>query len=201
MSAATPKLLELKDFCRLSQLKCSGNKAELIDRINKHLSQYKFAPRYLRGLSTSDKFNKKFEIKYSQLYERFKGQKKYSPTPTDVLYKSKNIQKISKYTQEWNNRYPSRSLPEKSKTSGVPLDILKKVYNKGLGAWRGGSHRPGASQQSWGVARVNSFLLCGKTWQFPDHLLVKDAMSRSPRAKRFWKSCNKKLLGVKTRSR
>jgi hypothetical protein len=63
---------------------------------------------------------------------------------------------------------------------------LIAVYNKGLAAWRGGAHRPGASQQSWAVARVNSFLTCGKTFYFPDHLLAKEAMEKSPKAKEFW---------------
>lgn len=199
---SNPTVIELKDFCRMAKLQCSGNKKELINRVNTYLKKYKFAPRYLRDLTPSEKFNKKFEIKYSQLLERFKGKKIYSPTRTDLAWRSKNKQKISKYTQEWGRRHSkSITLKEKSKKSGVPQDILQKVYNKGLAAWRGGSHRPGASQQSWGVSRVNSFLLCGKTWQFPDHLLAREAMRRSPKAVSFWKRCNKKLLGRKTLSK
>ena len=198
----TPKLYELKEFCRMAKLQCSGNKPDLINRVKTYLKKYKFAPRYLTNLSPSEKFNRKFEIKYYQLLERFKGKKIYSPTRIDITYRSQNKQKISKYTQEWNKRYPkSLTLREKSKVSGIPLDILKKVNNKGLAAWRGGSHRPGASQQSWGISRVNSFLLCGKTWQFPDHKLAKEAIERSPKARSFWKRCNKKLLGKKTPSR
>ena len=91
----------------------------------------------------------------------------------------------------------------KSKISGVPLSILKKVYNKGLAAWRGGSHRPGASQHQWGVSRVNSFLTCGKTWYFPDHKLAKEAMNKSPKARNFWskKKCVKSKMGIRSRSR
>jgi hypothetical protein len=94
-------------------------------------------------------------------------------------------------------------IQEKSKKSGVPKSILKKVYNKGLAAWRGGAHRPGASQQSWAIARVNSFLTCGKTFYFPDHLLAKDAMKKSPKAREFWKkqSCKFKKMGKRTPSR
>ncbi|MEK9696738.1 MAG: DUF5824 family protein, partial [Candidatus Poseidoniales archaeon] len=40
--------------------------------------------------------------------------------------------------------------------------ILKQVYNRGMAAWKTG-HRPGASQQQWAYARVNSFLTGGKT--------------------------------------
>ena len=38
----------------------------------------------------------------------------------------------------------------------MPLGILRKVYNRGLAAYKTG-HRPGASQHQWAMARVNSF--------------------------------------------
>ena len=52
-------------------------------------------------------------------------------------------------------------LVKKSDKSGVPYGILKKVYDRGMAAWRTG-HRPGASQQQWAFARVNSMLTGGK---------------------------------------
>ena len=48
-------------------------------------------------------------------------------------------------------------LKKKAEKSGMPYSILKKVYDRGMAAWRGG-HRPGASQQQWAFARVNSFI-------------------------------------------
>jgi len=48
-------------------------------------------------------------------------------------------------------------LKKKADKSGMPYGILKKVYDRGMAAWRGG-HRPGASQQQWAFARVNSFV-------------------------------------------
>ena len=48
-------------------------------------------------------------------------------------------------------------LKNKAEKSGMPYGILKKVYDRGMAAWRGG-HRPGASQQQWAFARVNSFI-------------------------------------------
>ena len=38
----------------------------------------------------------------------------------------------------------------------MPYGILKKVYDRGMAAWRTG-HRPGTTPQQWGMARVNSF--------------------------------------------
>jgi hypothetical protein len=56
------------------------------------------------------------------------------------------------------------SLKKKSEKSGIPLGILRQVYNRGMAAWKTG-HRPGATQQQWGFARVNSFITKGKgTW-------------------------------------
>ena len=48
-------------------------------------------------------------------------------------------------------------LKNKAKKSGMPLGILRKVYNRGVAAWKGG-HRPGTNPQQWGMARVNSFV-------------------------------------------
>ena len=48
-------------------------------------------------------------------------------------------------------------LKKKAEKSGMPYSILKKVYDRGMAAWKSG-HRPGASQQQWAFARVNSFV-------------------------------------------
>lgn len=48
-------------------------------------------------------------------------------------------------------------LKKKAEKSGMPYSILKKVYDRGMAAWKGG-HRPGATQQQWAFARVNSFV-------------------------------------------
>ena len=53
---------------------------------------------------------------------------------------------------------------KKAKAKGkdnVTYGKLKKVYNKGLAAYRTG-HRPGASPNQWAMARVNSVLTGGK---------------------------------------
>ena len=49
-----------------------------------------------------------------------------------------------------------KGLQNKAKKSGMPYSILKKVYDRGMAAWKGG-HRPGATQHQWAFARVNSF--------------------------------------------
>lgn len=48
-------------------------------------------------------------------------------------------------------------LKNKAKETGVPIGILRVIMKRGMAAWKSG-HRPGATQQQWGYARVNSFL-------------------------------------------
>ena len=49
------------------------------------------------------------------------------------------------------------AVKKKAEKTGMPYSILKKVYDRGMAAWRGG-HRPGATQVQWALARVNSFV-------------------------------------------
>ena len=51
---------------------------------------------------------------------------------------------------------PEKSLRDKAEKSGMPYAILKKVFDRGVAAWRTG-HRPGTTPVQWGLARVNSF--------------------------------------------
>ena len=54
----------------------------------------------------------------------------------------------------------SKSLAKKAKKSGFSVSTLRKVYQRGMGAWKSG-HRPGMSPQAWAMARVNSFITGG----------------------------------------
>ena len=59
---------------------------------------------------------------------------------------------------------PKEALKKKSEKSGISYGILKKVFDRGVAAWRTG-HRPGTNPTQWGLARVNSFATKGKgTW-------------------------------------
>jgi len=66
-----------------------------------------------------------------------------------------------------------KGLQNKAKKTGMPYSILKKVYDRGMAAWKGG-HRPGATQQQWAFARVNSFVTKSSgTWGGADKDLAK----------------------------
>ena len=54
------------------------------------------------------------------------------------------------------------SFEDKSKASGISVGTLKKVYRRGVAAWKTG-HRPGTTPSQWGHARVNAFIKKKKT--------------------------------------
>jgi hypothetical protein len=52
------------------------------------------------------------------------------------------------------------ALKKKSKKTGVDMGTLRKIFNRGVAAWRTG-HTPGTNPTQWGLARVNSVLTGG----------------------------------------
>lgn len=54
------------------------------------------------------------------------------------------------------------AIKNKAKETGISYGILKKVFDRGVAAWRTG-HRPGTNPTQWGLARINSFATGGKT--------------------------------------
>ena len=89
-------------------------------------------------------FTDKAHLKAKGLIPRADGTKKKSPQyeeTQDVYHLDEKIAAIVK----------------KAEKSGMPYGILKKVYDRGMAAWRTG-HRPGTTPQQWGLARVNSFV-------------------------------------------
>jgi hypothetical protein len=84
-----------------------------------------------------------------------------------------------------NSQHPAKEVYEsikavknKAEKSGMPYGILKKVYDRGMAAWRGG-HRPGATQVQWALARVNSFVTKSSgTWGGADKDLAKQVKGK-----------------------
>ena len=70
-------------------------------------------------------------------------------------------------------------LVNKSKKSGIAYGILKKVYDRGMAAYKTG-HRPGTTAQQWAFARVNSFITKGSgTWGKADKDLAQKVKGES----------------------
>ena len=120
-----------------------------------------YAPlKYFRGLKTRSGVERRY-------LKMLRGD--YEPFPTDVGVRTRR----SRYTVAFEKKYgtAAKTLPQIARATGVPVWKLRKVYNRGLAAWRTG-HRPGASQHAWAQARVYSFVMGGKTARTADSDLI-----------------------------
>jgi len=149
--------------------------------------------KYFAGLSKTRKVKRAAEIKRFGALD-FKDPKAYVGFQTDKGVKTRK----SGYSQALKRiltkmGYPGvYSLEEKAKITGVPHRFLLESYNRGMAAWRTG-HRPGASEQAWGHARVASLLVCGKTYLTTDADIAEKAKKASKGARDWWSTvCSKK---------
>src|SRR6056300_1714938 len=122
---------------------------EMANKISKHLDQPSYDLNVLRQL-------KKADIPFISTIARNKIYKKTGKFEDRRLY----VEAVA-------------GLQKKADKSGMPYSILKQVYDRGMAAWKSG-HRPGASQQQWAFARVNSFITKSSgTWGGADKDLAK----------------------------
>jgi len=102
----------------------------------------------------------------------------YKPAPGDASAKTKPSKHTKKFKQMYGEmaqhltfedfmveaKGTDTALKKKADKSGMPLGILRQVFNRGVAAWKSG-HRPGTTAVQWGLARVNSFVTKSKgTW-------------------------------------
>ena len=144
-----------------------------------------FTPaKYYAGLTPKEKLKRKAEI------QKYRLKSSTDPSAYVGFKTDKGVPtRKSGYSAKWAKLFPeAKSLPARAKASGVPLKFIKRCYNRGLAAWRTG-HRPGATQQQWGYARVASFLVCGKTYYTADADLVEKAKADSASARKWFNRC------------
>jgi nicotinic acid mononucleotide adenylyltransferase len=150
---------------------------------------YKPAPGDAEAKTKTSKHTKKYRDMYGeaenvkQARERIAREKEQDKQKHDRILdrartqdtRAKNVK-----TEEYElSESAEAALRKKSEKSGIPYGTLKKVYDRGMAAWKTG-HRPGATQQQWGFARVNSFITKGKgTWGGADKDLAKGAKKES----------------------
>jgi hypothetical protein len=89
--------------------------------------------------------------------------KKNFKTPNKVL----SYEEFESSFEGVLNEDTDEALKNKAEKSGISYGILKKVFDRGVAAWRTG-HRPGTTPTQWGLARVNSFIVGGKTRKTAD---------------------------------
>jgi len=125
----------------------------------------KVNPKYLKGLKGKGTYGSKEAMKKE--IDKFAGKKTYQKDwYADHDDEGKRIKtKVSAATKAYKQRFGEqlneanidKALKNKAEKSGIPMSILRQVYNKGKAAWNTG-HRPGASQDQWAMGRVNSFI-------------------------------------------
>ena len=125
------------------------------------------------------KKKKEKETMKDRLLRRFKIKETIDRTvpdlekPKDEIKEKAKMMKAMAMRSEENLDETIKAVQNKAKKTGMPYSILKQVYNRGMAAWKGG-HRPGATQQQWALARVNSFVTKSSgTWGGADKDLAK----------------------------
>jgi hypothetical protein len=115
--------------------------------------------RYLpKKLSAKDrKKQSNMLLKSRRLY---KQNKYYTRKPVKTF-----LSKTSKHILKARKMYGIEKIgatDELSKKSGCSKSSLKKIINKGAGAYYSSGSRPNQTAQSWGIARLASALTSGK---------------------------------------
>lgn len=126
--------------------------------------------KYHSGLSKSTKEKRDAHFKKGAKMDD-DNPEAYKPAPGDAEAKTKESKYTKKYKEKFGeeviNESADEAIRKKSEDSGISFSILKKVYERGFAAWRTG-HRPGTTPHQWAMARINSFLVGGKTRKTAD---------------------------------
>ena len=164
---------------KMAQLKRDGVKQiEIISEGERALARDKATDqpkKYVSGLT--DKQKKAHDRHLEKQGKKSDSDKSaYKQSPADKVAKTKPSKHTNKFKQMYGEDYLNEKiagLEKKAKKSGMPYSILKKVYDRGMAAWKGG-HRPGTTPQQWAFARVNSFTTKSSgTWGKADKDLAK----------------------------
>ena len=127
-----------------------------------------------RTLTDKEKDDKEHNVmKLKKHMDTFKD--RYGKDAKSVMYAiaTRDAKKEKRYKEEVQLDEKIKGLINKSEKSGISYSILKKVYDRGMAAWKTG-HRPGTTPQQWAFARVNSFITKGKgTWGGADKDLAR----------------------------
>lgn len=133
---------------------------ELIESAEKSTNEAKNHPdKYFKGVS-KDKVSKRKKDFEKNAKKSDNDPSAYEPMTGD----DGESEKESKYTKKYREMFSEsiEAVKKKSEETGIPYKYLKKVYDRGLAAWKTG-HRPNTTAHQWALARINSFATGGKT--------------------------------------
>ena len=123
--------------------------------------------KYYSKLSRKDKKKQLRSLKKSQKSYK-KG--KYFTRPKLKSFKEKK----SSWTQKFHKLHPNaKTLKQISDATGIPKPALSAVKKKGMGAYYSSGSRPNQTAESWGLARMYSYILGGPTRKVDNHITEK----------------------------
>ena len=127
--------------------------------------------RYYSGLSKKDKKKQLKSLRKSRRsYRTKRGKKRYYIRPKLKSFKEKK----SSWTQKFKKKYPkAKTITEISEVTGIPRKALMAVKKKGMGAYYSSGSRPNQTAQSWGLARMYSYIMGGPTRKIDKHITDK----------------------------
>ena len=111
---------------------------------------------YMRDVKVTSSIADAYRSMYAKPNEDILNEELIDSLIEDV--RDEEIEDIAEYLDENENLDESKGLAAKAKKSGISVGTLRKVYNRGMAAWKTG-HRPGTTPQQWGMARVNAFIV------------------------------------------
>ncbi len=113
---------------------------------------------YTSNLSKKDK---KKQIKAIKKASKDYQKGKYTSRPKLKSFKSKKSNWTSKFEKKYGDDV--KTYKEISKVTGIPVGALKAVVKKGMGAYYSSGSRPNQTAESWGKARMYSYIMGGPT--------------------------------------
>jgi len=137
-------------------------------QINKQAEMSDDSPSSYKPLPGDEKAREEGRVKTSSHVKKYK----------EMFGESEILEKESELKKgPIGNEKIEKALDKKAKESGVSIDILRVVMRRGMAAWKAG-HRPGATQEQWGYARIASFLTKGPTFKSTDSDMADEAKKR-----------------------
>ena len=138
----------------------------------------KFSKRYLPSTLTKKDRKKQSQmlLKSRRLYKKGKyyTRTKLASYPHKVSSHIQNAQRIYGLTTIQTNK-------QLSKATGCSIKALKKIVNKGEGAYFSSGSRPNQTPQSWGIARLASAVTGGKS-AVVDYKIIEEGCDHKKRA-------------------
>ena len=141
---------------------------KMIRKKSKKKKGGKLPKHYTARLSKKDK---KKQIRSIKKASRAYDKGKYNNRPKLKSYKSKKSSWVTKFEKKYGEDV--KTYKEIENATGIPAKALKVVVKKGKGAYYSSGSRPNQTAESWGKARMYSYIMGGPTRKVDQHITDK----------------------------